>query len=238
MIAEALRYADDPNAPRVEGSAGRRRRRRHAGGQRDLGRPDPPGADDRRLLHDPVRRRRRPADRPGFLFGGYEIVGAYGEIAVNNTLFNLPDPEALGLDHALFDSGFFAYLGALFFIIGKTAFMFFVPALAGYIAYAIADRPGIAPGFVMGGLAANLFDVTDGRQPGRLPATGFLGAIVGGVLAGVRRALDRRLEGAGLGPRPDAGAGHPAAHLDHRRPGDDHRARQAIGADRRSSTTG
>ena len=31
---------------------------------------------------------------------------------------------------------------------------FFVPALAGYIAYAIADRPGIAPGFMMGGLVA------------------------------------------------------------------------------------
>ena len=92
----------------------------------------------------------------GFLFGGYEIVNVYGKIAVDNTLFNLPDPEALGLPHALFNSGFFAYLGALFFIIGKTAFIFFVPALAGYIAYAIADRPGIAPGFVMGGLAINV----------------------------------------------------------------------------------
>ena len=85
----------------------------------------------------------------------------YGDIAVNNTLFNLPDPGALGLEHALFDSGFFAYVGAIFFIIGKTAFALFIPALAGYIAYAIADRPGIAPGFVMGGLAANLFGVAD-----------------------------------------------------------------------------
>jgi PTS system fructose-specific IIC component len=79
-----------------------------------------------------------------------------------------------------------AYIGAVFFIIGKTAFMFFIPALAGYIAYAIADRPGIAPGFVMGGLAANIFGVTDGAtSPTALPATGFLGAILGGVLAGV-----------------------------------------------------
>ena len=66
-----------------------------------------------------------------------------------------------------------AYIGALFFIIGKTAFALFLPALAGYIAYAIADRPGIAPGFVMGGLAANLFNVqtSDGvAVPGhRLP---------------------------------------------------------------------
>ena len=44
--------------------------------------------------------------------------------------------------------------------------MFFVPALAGYIAYAIADRPGIAPGFVMGGLAINIFNVqTSGDDP-------------------------------------------------------------------------
>jgi PTS system fructose-specific IIC component len=71
-----------------------------------------------------------------------------------------------------------AYIGAVFFVLGKTAFLFFIPALAGYIAYAIADRPGIAPGFVMGGLAADVM------QYGT-PATGFLGAIVGGVLAGV-----------------------------------------------------
>ena len=122
-----------------------------------------------------------------FLLGGYEIVGPYGDIAVNNTLFDLPDPAAYGLDHALFDSGLMAYIGALFFIIGKTAFMLFIPALAGYIAYAIADRPGIAPGFVLGGLAANLFNVQNvGRQdPVAMPATGFLGAIIGGVLAGV-----------------------------------------------------
>jgi PTS system fructose-specific IIC component len=119
-----------------------------------------------------------------FLFGGYEIVGPYGDIAVNNTIFNLPDPQALGLEHALFGSGFFAYLGALFFIIGKTAFALFIPALAGYIAYAIADRPGIAPGFVMGGLAANLFGVTNSDGVS-IPVTGFLGAIAGGVLAGL-----------------------------------------------------
>ena len=82
----------------------------------------------------------------------------------------------------------------------------FIPALAGYIAYAIADRPGIAPGFVMGGLAADVMQFGT-------PQTGFLGAIVGGVLAGVDRPLDRRLEGADLGARPDAGAGDPAAHL-------------------------
>ena len=113
-----------------------------------------------------------------FLFGGYEIVGPAGEIVVNNTLFNLPDPSALGLDHALFDSGFFAYVGAIFFVLGSTAFKFLVPALAGYIAYAIADRPGIAPGFVMGALAVDLGGFG-------LPQSGFLGGIIGGVMAGI-----------------------------------------------------
>jgi fructose PTS system EIIBC or EIIC component len=47
-----------------------------------------------------------------------------------------------------------------------------VPALAGYIAFAIADRPGIAPGFVMGAIAGTL-------------QSGFLGGIIGGVIAGL-----------------------------------------------------
>ena len=108
----------------------------------------------------------------GFLFGGYEIVNDGQAIAVDNTLFNLPDVDEFGLDHALFGSAFFAYLGALLFTLGAAAFGFLVPALAGYIAYAIADRPGIAPGFVMGAIAGTL-------------NSGFLGGIVGGVLAGV-----------------------------------------------------
>ena len=112
-----------------------------------------------------------------FLLGGYEIVD-HAAIVNDNTFFNLPDVEALGLDHALFGSGFFAYLGAVFFVLGATAFKFLVPALAGYIAYAIADRPGIAPGFVMGALAIDLGGFGT-------PQSGFLGGIVGGVLAGV-----------------------------------------------------
>ena len=185
MIAEALRYADDPNAPRVEGAAG--------GGGGDgtqMSGGETWGGRTRRVLMTGVSYMIPFVAAGGllialsFLFGGYEIVGPYGDIAVNNTIFNLPDPQALGLEHALFNSGFFAYIGALFFIIGKTAFALFIPALAGYIAYAIADRPGIAPGFVMGGLAANLFNVTNSDGVA-IPVTGFLGAILGGVLAGV-----------------------------------------------------
>ncbi len=183
MIAEALRYAEDPNAPRVEGTA-------DGGGGASTGAAETWGGRTRRVLMTGVSYMIPFVAAGGllialsFLLGGYEIVGPYGDIAVNNGIFDLPDPEALGLDHALFNSGLMAYLGALFFIIGKTAFALFLPALAGYIAYAIADRPGIAPGFVLGGLAANLFGVqtSDGVA---YPATGFLGAMIGGVLAGL-----------------------------------------------------
>ncbi|RLV48888.1 PTS lactose transporter subunit IIC [Nocardioides mangrovicus] len=187
MIAEALAYAADPaEAPKVEGTAGGGGARATASGNESW------GGRVRRVLMTgvsymiPFVAAGGLLIALGFLFGGDEIVNSYGKIAVDNTLFNLPDVNKLDLPHALFGSGLFAYLGALFFIIGKTAFIFFVPALAGYIAYAIADRPGIAPGFVMGGLAINVFNVNDGAgDPTSLPATGFLGAILGGVLAGL-----------------------------------------------------
>ncbi len=190
MIAEALRYADDPNAPRVEGAL-------TAGEGTGGGAGESWGARTRRVLMTgvsymiPFVAAGGLLIALGFLFGGYEIAvnNAYGDIATHSSLFNLPDAKALGLNHMLFGTGFFAsgflaYLGALLFIVGKTAFALFIPALAGYIAYAIADRPGIAPGFIMGGLATNLFNVA-GTDQTALPATGFLGAIAGGVLAGV-----------------------------------------------------
>ena len=67
----------------------------------------------------------------------------------------------------------------LVFWLGKVAFMFFVPALAAYIAYAIADRPGLVPGFVAGALATGAGDAA-----ALATGTGFLGAILGGFLAG------------------------------------------------------
>lgn len=65
--------------------------------------------------------------------------------------------------------GTFAH--ALFRIGAEGAFALFVPVLAGYIAFSIADRPGIAPGMV-GGLLANAL------------GAGFLGGILAGFVAG------------------------------------------------------
>ena len=181
MIAEALRFVDDPNAPRVEGSAGDAGGADAASGSTG---EEPWGLRIRRVLMTGVSYMIPFVAAGGllialsFLFGGYEIVGPAGEIATNNTLFNLPSLSENGLEHALFDSSFFAYLGSMCFVLGATAFKFLVPALAGYIAYAIADRPGIAPGFIMGAIAIDLGGFGT-------PQTGFLGGIIGGVLAGV-----------------------------------------------------
>jgi PTS system fructose-specific IIC component len=60
---------------------------------------------------------------------------------------------------------------ALMQIGGETAFKLMVPLLAGYIAYSIADRPGLAPGMIGGLLASTL-------------GAGFIGGIVAGFLAG------------------------------------------------------
>ena len=106
----------------------------------------------------------------GFLLAGYEIGkstldpggslsdGAY--IALHNTITNLPD------------GGIGTYLGAVSFAIGSAALGLAVPVLAAYISFAIADRPGIAPGFVAG-----LVSVAIGAN--------FLGALLGGLIAGV-----------------------------------------------------
>lgn len=62
-------------------------------------------------------------------------------------------------------------LAAMFKAIGGTAFSFMLPILAGFIAMSIADRPGLAVGFVGGAIAAN-------------GTSGFLGALIAGFLAG------------------------------------------------------
>ncbi|UYB50719.1 fructose-specific PTS transporter subunit EIIC [Xanthomonas sp. AM6] len=113
--------------------------------------------------------------------------------------FMLPFVTAGGLLIALafalggiyvFDDAHKGTLGWTLFQIGKNAgFVLIVPALAGYIAYSIADRPGIAPGMIGGLVAANL-------------GAGFIGGIFAGFIAGygvaaLNRAirLPRTLEG-------------------------------------------
>ncbi|MDW5377883.1 PTS fructose-like transporter subunit IIB [Halomonas sp. HP20-15] len=92
--------------------------------------------------------------------------------------FMLPMVVAGGLLIALsFVFGIKAYedegslAAALMKIGGGSAFKLMIPVLAGYIAYSIADRPGIAPGMIGGWLAADI-------------GSGFIGGIIAGFLAG------------------------------------------------------
>ena len=88
----------------------------------------------------------------GFAIGGYEINKA---------------PSVM--DHFLWTQA--DSWAALLFQIGGVAFGFLVPVLAGYIAYGMADRPGIVPGFVGGMIAFNI-------------NAGFLGGLAAGLIAG------------------------------------------------------
>ncbi|MEZ8285088.1 PTS fructose transporter subunit IIC [Vibrio splendidus] len=62
--------------------------------------------------------------------------------------------------------------------VGVVAFTLMIPILAGYIAYAIADRPALTPGLIGGWIANN------GSFYGADAGTGFIGAIIAGLLVG------------------------------------------------------
>ena len=91
-----------------------------------------------------------------FMLGGYEITSVGSDIPGFLDQFSVLSLQ----DWA-----------GICFILGGAAFGFLYPVLAGFIAYAIADRPGLVPGFV-GGVAAGYVNA------------GFLGAIVGGLTGG------------------------------------------------------
>ncbi|WP_405568841.1 fructose-specific PTS transporter subunit EIIC [Streptomyces phaeochromogenes] len=88
----------------------------------------------------------------GFAIGGYQI----NEAKPVTEVFNWGQVDSWA---------------ALLFQIGGVAFGFLIPVLAGYIAYGMADRPGLVPGFVGGMISANI-------------AAGFLGGLAAGLLAG------------------------------------------------------
>jgi PTS system fructose-specific IIC component len=168
MVAEALAAATDPNAARVEGVAG---------APSSSSGPSASGIGwgtrTRQILLTgvsymiPFVAAGGLLIALGFLFAGYDIASkpdgatqSLGNIiALNNSLTNLPS------------GGFMQYLGAILFTLGGLAFGFLVPALAGYISFAIADRPGIAPGFTAGAVAMFV-------------GGGFIGGIAAGVMAG------------------------------------------------------
>ncbi|MGZ4567981.1 MAG: PTS fructose transporter subunit IIABC, partial [Blastococcus sp.] len=175
MIQEALAAADDPNARRVSGGAGGTAET--AGGSG--GRPGLTSEIRRWLLTGvsymiPFVAAGGLLIALGFLLAGYPIAQNDPKTgtqwahlwALNNSIFDLPTSTV-----AHMHGGLVGYLGAICFTIGAAAFGFLVPALAGYIAFAIADRPGLVPGFVVGAVSLTV-------------GAGFLGGLVGGIIAG------------------------------------------------------
>ncbi|QIS39109.1 PTS fructose transporter subunit IIABC [Clavibacter capsici] len=161
MVAEAVAAAKDPNAARVPGGASAASGSEQASPQSSQS----VGARLKRWLLTgvsymiPFVAGGGLLMALGFLLGGYRISDVASDIVVQNSIANLPD------------GGIMSYLGAVAFVIGNASMKFLVPVLAGYIAYAIADRPGIAPGFVAGAVSL-------------IMGAGFLGGLVGGLLAG------------------------------------------------------
>lgn len=159
LVAQALAAASDPNAPRVPSGGAPTGATAAAAGGASF------GANLKRWLLTGVSYMIPFVAAGGliialaFLVGGYEIGDNAGEVVLNNALWNLPP------------GGLSEYIGSVLIVIGSASMAFLVPALAGYIAYAMADRPGIAPGFVAGSVALVL-------------NAGFLGGLVGGLLAG------------------------------------------------------
>ena len=91
-------------------------------------------------------------------------------IAIALTLGGQATPEGLKIP----DDSFWKSIER----IGQLGFGFMVPILAGYIAYSIADKPGLVPGMIGGAIAA------DGSFYGSDAGAGFLGGIVAGFIAG------------------------------------------------------
>lgn len=109
----------------------------------------------------------------GFLFGGYDMANGWQHIATNYSLTNLPG-NIMEIDGATmtFDrSGLALYIGSVLFATGQAAMGFIVAALSGFIAYALAGRPGIAPGFVGGAVSVTV-------------GAGFIGGLITGLIAG------------------------------------------------------
>ena len=158
MVKEAVAASTDPNAPRVAGSADSSATQEHVAKEGF-------GSSLKRWLLTgvsymiPFVAGGGLLLALGFLLSGYEIAGNAATVLTDYSLTNLP-PQ--GLQY---------FLGAAAFQIGNLSMGFLVAALAGYIAYAIADRPGIAPGFVAGAVAVFM-------------GAGFIGGLVGGLLAG------------------------------------------------------
>lgn len=113
----------------------------------------------------------------GFLVGGHQI----GTVA-DAVMGNLTIADAIGMRSPMSiptssgvvqveGNGLWLYLGSALFVIGSQGMQVIVAIMSAYIAFGMACRPGIAPGFIGGAVAISV-------------GAGFLGGLVTGILAG------------------------------------------------------
>jgi fructose PTS system EIIBC or EIIC component len=189
MVAEALALADNPNAKRVAGGTGSTASAASASANLSWGRRIQQALMTGVSYMIPFVAAGGLLIALGFLLGGFDIAltpGVNGARACADLAWLNSDAcqagiaakssiGALVLANTTLTSmpaGLAMTLGAVLFAIGGAAFGFLVPALSGYIAYALAGRPGIAPGFVGGAISVTL-------------GAGFLGGLVTGLVAGL-----------------------------------------------------
>ncbi|MFT3860483.1 fructose-specific PTS transporter subunit EIIC [Micropruina sp.] len=187
MIEEALAAAKDPNARKVSGDASAAASAQ-GGSQLSAGKRTQQALMTGVSYMIPFVAAGGLMIALGFAMAGFDVALAPGFRGARECAELLwADPTACAAAQAAgangdtigaliqaagWNAGFMNYIGALLFTIGGAAFGFLLPALSGYIAFGMAGRPGIAPGFVGGVVAGTL-------------GAGFLGALVTGLLAGV-----------------------------------------------------
>ncbi|APX32561.1 PTS lactose transporter subunit IIC [Brachybacterium sp. P6-10-X1] len=111
----------------------------------------------------------------GFLIAGFDVAFVAQDVATGSSLGDLPGHRSYEGATGTIETeraGLALYLGAVLFTLGSTGMGFLVAALSGYIAFGLAGRPGIAPGFIGGAVSV-------------LIGAGFLGGLVTGLLAGL-----------------------------------------------------
>jgi len=111
----------------------------------------------------------------GFLIAGFDVAFVAQDVATSFSLTSLPGAQeyegATGMIQTE-RAGLALYLGAVLFTLGSLGMGFLVAALSGYIAFGLAGRPGIAPGFIGGAVSLAV-------------GAGFLGGLITGLLAGL-----------------------------------------------------
>ena len=176
MLDEAVAAANNPNAPRMQAAAKASSDSSSAGGaQVGWGKRIQQALMTGVSYMIPFVAAGGLLTALGFLFGGYDVAFVSNDVALNYSFWNLPEAQTYmqnGVEMVTDQSGFMLYLGAVLASLGGFGMSFLVAALSGYIAFGLAGRPGIAPGFIGGAVSVAV-------------GAGFIGGLITGIFAGL-----------------------------------------------------